>query len=101
MKLHLLSLSVLLLVSALSSCVVAPATAPVVVGTSSGWDGAATNSYFTGVTSGVVGTSYSSSYYRAPYYAPYRAYGGVGRVGYGGYARPGNINGGLNRVGRR
>lgn len=94
MKLHLLSLSVLLIVSALSSCVVAPATTPVVVGTSSGWEGAAASSYVTGVTTGIVGTTYGSSYYRAPYYAPYRSY-------YGGYARPGNINGGINRVGRR
>lgn len=93
MKHHLLSLSVLLIASVLSSCVV-PATTPVVVGTSSGWDGAAASSYVTGVTTGIVGPTYGSSYYRAPYYAPYHSY-------YGGYARPGNINGGLNRVGRR
>ncbi len=105
MKLHLLSLSVLPLLSALSSCVVAPATPPVVVGTTSGWEGPAASSYVSGVTTGIVGTTYSSSYYRAPYYAPYRSYYGgygYGRVGYGyGVPRVGNINGGINRVGRR
>jgi len=93
MKHPLLSLSVLLLVSALSSCVVAPTTTPVVVdGTSSGWEGAASSAYIGGVTAGMVGSTYG--YYRAPYYAPARGY-------YGGVPRVGNINGGINRVGRR
>jgi len=104
MKHHLLSLSFLLLVSALSSCVVVPATTPFVVETSGGWEGAATTSFVNGVTTGIVGNTYSSSYYRAPYYAPTRSYYGgyrYGGHGYGGHGYGRNINGGINRVGRR
>jgi len=94
MKHYLLLLSVLLLVSALSSCVVATDPTPVVVsGTSSGWEGAAASSYVGAVTTG-FGSTYGSSYYRSPYYAPVRPY--YGRYGYGR-----NWNGGVNRVGIR
>jgi hypothetical protein len=92
MKYHLHSLFVFLLVSTLSSCVVAPVTT-----TSSGWEGAATSAYLGGVTAGMVGTSYRAPYYRSSYYAPVRGYyGGYRHVGHGH-----NINGGINRVGRR
>ncbi len=106
MKHHLYSLSLLLLASTLCSCVVETSTAPVVVsGSSSGWEGAAASAYIGGVTTGFVGSSYyrapyyRASYYRAPYYrssyyAPVRGY-------YGGYRHVGNINGGINRIGRR
>lgn len=96
MKPHFPSLAVLLLVPALSSCVVAPAPTPVVVsGTSSGWEGAAASAYVGGVTAGMVGSSYyGAPYYRSSYYAPVRGY-------YGGYGYGRNINGGINRVGRR
>lgn len=104
MKLTLPLLAVLVLVPALSSCVVAPSPTPVVVsGTTSGWEGAAATAYVGGVTAGMVGSSYYSApyygapYYRSAYYAPTRAYyGGYHHVGHGH-----NINGGVNRVGRR